>query len=112
MLRKIIGWLAVFIATAALLPSVIPGAISAIGFALALTALGIALIPLKSGTGFYFNLVTAIYGFGILVVNDGLRVIDPLPEAPLAYKLAAYFIFALAVAFSLFIKVKMRIKKC
>lgn len=105
---KILGWLAIGMGLFSLAPSVVPGAMSAIGLLISIFALILASISSKSGTCLYLQIVTAIYALGVLFFNDGSRLFFANPDATLQYKVVVYSILAVCVAVVFY---KAKIKK-
>ena len=70
MLIKILGWFSIFLATLALAPSIVPGAMSVLAFYLCLVALVMSIITIKSAGVFYFKTTAIIVCIGMLIVND------------------------------------------
>lgn len=79
-MSKLAGWAAIGIAVFALGPSFQPGAMSLIGLLVAMAALFLSLLSVPEHRYRYFYPTTAIVVFGVLLVNDALRVWDPLPQ--------------------------------
>ncbi|WDE07703.1 hypothetical protein SG34_012875 [Thalassomonas viridans] len=104
MALKIVGWLAIFIGMFSLAPSVVPGAMSAIGWFISIFALIVASVSVKSGSYFYLKVVTVIYGIGALFFNDGSRLYLANPNATLAYKSAVYLVLITFTAIILYNK--------
>lgn len=84
--------IAVSLALFALGPSVMPGAFSVFGLLISLVALMISVLSVANAGKKYYRAVMAIIIFGLLMVNDGLRLWNPL-ELPVNDKLALYAIF-------------------
>ena len=79
--RTLTGWLAISLALFSLVPSIVPGALSIFGLMLALTALLISIVSVKTAGKRYFSVTLAIVVIGVLFVNDGLRLWSPLAMA-------------------------------
>ena len=103
---KVVGWVAIVLAILSLVPSVVPGAISIMGFLVSLGALVISIFSVSSEGKKHFNITLIIVVVGILLVNDALRVWDPLPM-PINAKLIMYGIFFLVVVGSMFFAKKL-----
>ncbi len=68
---------------------------SVLAFYLSLAALIISIFSIKSGGVFYFKTTAAIVFFGMLIVNDYLRLYGSLPQATWAEKLGMYTFYIL-----------------
>ncbi|RJG15255.1 hypothetical protein [Massilia cavernae] len=104
---KLAGWAAIGVAVFALGPSWMRGGMSLIGLLVALAALFLSLLSVRSSGYRYFYPTAAIVVFGVLLVNDALRVWDPLPAfassrpswyAAIAVLVGACFFFARMLA--------------
>lgn len=88
-MSKWIGRLAVVVAIFALVPGILPGAVSLFGVMLSMLALVLSLFSIrKNGVG-YFRVTVIIVIAGILLTNDALRVWAPIPM-PLDVRLILY----------------------
>ena len=91
------GWLAIAVALFALVPSVVPGAVSVFGLLISLTALIVSVFSVKKKGRKYFTITMILVFVNVLLVNDGLRIWSPL-EMPMNMKLALYGLFFFVVA--------------
>ena len=96
MVKKITGWLAILLALLFLLPSFVPGAMSILAFLASLDVLVVALFSVSRGRRNHFNATLVIVVSGVLFINDGLRLWDPLPM-PINFKPTMYGIFFMVV---------------
>lgn len=88
------GWSATILALLAVVVSFGPGATSMIGLAMSLMALLLSLFSVKVNGKKYFRLTAFFVIAGALVVNDALRIWEPLPM-PLDFRLSVYAILVL-----------------
>ena len=108
MFIKILGWFSIILATIALVPSIVPGAISVLSFYLSLMALVIAITSIKYAGVFYFKMTAIIVCVGMLVVNDYLRLYSSLPQVRWGEKLGLYGIYVAICIAGFFIVKKYR----
>lgn len=92
---RTIGRSAVALSILSLLPSVVPGAVSLMGWALSVLALLLAVFS-AGAQAYYFIITLALGLFALLLVNDGLRIWQALPM-PLTVKVTLYCAHAGAV---------------
>jgi len=96
---KIFGRLSITLAVFALIPSLVPGAMSLLAFYLSLAALVISITSIKSAGTFYFRTTAIIVCIGMLIVNDYLRLYGSLPQSTWEEKLGLYAVYtAICVA--------------
>ena len=91
------GWTAVLLALFALLPSFVPGAMSIFGLLIALAALILSVGSVRHQSMAYVHATLILVVVGILGINAGLRLGDPLPM-PLQFKLALYGLAGVVIA--------------
>lgn len=91
-----IGWISILLAILSLVPSIVPGAMSIFGLLISLIALIISVFSVRKQTSQYFLSTITIVIVGLFLVNDGLRIWDPL-EMPITFKLVLYSIFLIVV---------------
>lgn len=96
------GWLAIALALIALAPSFVPGAFSALGLLISLVALMVSILSVKENGTKYFTIMMVIVLVTLLLVNDGLRIGQPL-EMPISIKLTLYGIAGLVILVCIFI---------
>ncbi|GJL53322.1 MAG: hypothetical protein NPIRA02_04540 [Nitrospirales bacterium] len=101
MMRSVIGWTAVLLALLALAPSIVPGAMSIFGLLLSLAALILSVGSVRHHSLVYVHATLILVVVGIMVINSGLRIGDPLPM-PLHLKLALYGLAGVVLAGSLY----------
>ncbi|MCL1126921.1 hypothetical protein [Shewanella surugensis] len=108
MILKILGWGLILLALFTWLPSVVPGAMSALAFGLALIVLILSLLTLLSRQAFYFKVIAAIVGVEMLIVNDTIRLFGALLNVSLAEKCGYYlpYFFICFIGFVLIKKYK------
>ena len=94
--KKVIGWFAVSLSILSIAPSIVPGAVSLMGFLLSLLALLLSIFSVEQNSKMYFNTTLSIVVFETLIVNDALRLWESLPM-PISTKLAIYAVFTLLV---------------
>ena len=75
----IVGWISVILALIALLPSIVPGAMSILGLLLSLTALILSVGSVRKHSMGYEHATLTLVIVGIVFFNDGLRLADPQP---------------------------------
>lgn len=78
-MSAIVGWAAIVLAILALVPSIVPGAISVFGLIISMSALVLSLFSIKKNGERYFRTTAIIVLAGVFLVNDGLRIWDPFP---------------------------------
>lgn len=88
-MATLMGWTAIILAIFSLVPSFVPGALSVLGLLLSLAALIISVFSVTTHGEGFFKVTLGIVVFGVLLVNDGLRIWDPL-DLPIDLKLALY----------------------
>ena len=108
MFFKILGWFSITLATIALVPSIVPGAMSVLAFYLSLMALVVSITSIKYIGVFYFKITAIIVCVGMLVVNDYLRLYSSLPQATWGEKLGLYVLFIAICIIGFFIVKKYR----
>jgi len=81
-----------------LAPSVVPGAMSVIGWYISVFALMLGLVSLKSGGDFYLKVATCIYALGILLFNEASRLFLPGPETTLVHIASQYLVLITFIA--------------
>lgn len=92
------GWSSIVLALLAVVVSFGPGATSVIGLAMSLMALLSSLFSIKVNGKKYFRLTVFLVIAGALLVNDALRIWEPLPM-PFDFRLCAYAILFLVTMF-------------
>ena len=97
MVYKFTAYLALFLVVCSLALSFVPGAVSVMGFLLSIFALMLSLLTIKSGESIYFKVTLCIFGIGVLLVNDSLRLFYALPQTPAYYKVSVYAFLALII---------------
>lgn len=105
-MNHVVGWIAIGLAVLSLAPSIVPGAVSMMGLLMSLGALIISIFSVSSKGGKYFNITLIIVFSGVFLVNDALRVWDPLPM-PINAKIAMYGVFSLVVVGCVFLARKL-----
>lgn len=90
------GWLTIALALFALAPSFVPGAFSVFGLLISLVALIVSVFSVKEKGKKYFTITMIIVLISVFLVNDGLRIWQPL-EMPSNIKLTLYGIFCFVV---------------
>lgn len=90
------GWLAIALALFALAPSIVPGAFSVFGLLISLIALIVSVFSVKEKGRKYFTITMIIVIVSVFLVNDGLRIWQPL-EMPINMKLVLYGLFCFVV---------------
>lgn len=98
-MKTITGIIAIILAVFSLLLSIVPGAMSILGFLISLVALVLAIFSVSMSNRIYYYATLGIVSVGMFVFNDGLRFWDPLPM-PMSFKLTLYGIFFIAVLVS------------
>lgn len=97
-----IGVFSVLLALLSVFPSFVPGAFSMLGLSLSLGALLLSLFSVKGAGKSFYYVALGIVIFALLLVNDGLRIWDPL-DWPLATKALAYGLSVVVIAASLLV---------
>lgn len=103
----IIGWFTVIIAVLALLPNLMPGAVSLFGLLLSLIALLLSALSTKEGGKAFFKTTMVITAIAILLVNDTLRLWGAI-ETQIMIKVFLYIMIFVAYVLSLLIVKKYR----
>jgi hypothetical protein len=88
-MSRLAGWTAITVALFALVPSYVPGAISLFGLMFSLVALALSIFSIKKSGEKYFQATGIIVIGNVLLINDALRVWEPIPM-PLYIKLSLY----------------------
>ncbi len=101
-MEKLTGWAAILLALFSLAPSLVPGAMSFLGLLVSLAALIISIFSVSSGRKIDFFITLAIVVFGVVFINDALRVWGSLPM-PMNVKLTMYGLFGVVVSASIFL---------
>lgn len=101
MIKHTIGWIAVILAILSLAPSIVPGVMSLIGLMVSLGALVLSISSVGDGKNTYFKVTLSIVIAGLFLVNDALRVWEPLPMS-INIKLSLYAIVSFVVLVSIF----------
>lgn len=97
-----IGWFSIVLAFLALAPSLIPGALSLLAFYLSLVSLIISITTIKSFGIIYFKRTSIIVGFGMLIINDYLRIYGSLPpQSTWVEKMSLYGIYLIICSIGL-----------
>lgn len=96
-MKKVIGWLAIILSMVSLAPSIVPGAMSLMGLLLSLFALMLSILSVEINNRKFFNITLAIVVFGVLLVNDALRIWESL-TMPVDIKLMVYAVVVLIIA--------------
>ena len=78
-MRSIIGWTAILIAVFAAAIGFVPGAASLAGLAISMSAVVLSLFSIGKNGRAYFRATTGIVVAGILLLNDSLRIWNPVP---------------------------------
>ncbi|RJF92008.1 hypothetical protein D3871_25440 [Noviherbaspirillum saxi] len=81
--------MAVTVALFAIAPNLVPGAISLFGVVLALLALALSLFSINKNGKKYYRTTGVIVIGNVLLINDALRLWEPLPM-PLNIRLSLY----------------------
>lgn len=100
MFYKILGWCGVILAIFSLLPSLVPGALSMIGFFISLIALFISILSTKAGNVFYLKAASFIVAIGMLFINDSLRIVGSLEHISWPSKLFIYGVYLFIIFFA------------
>ena len=95
-MNNIIGWAAITLAVLSLVPSIVPGAVSIMGLFISVLALIISIFSVTDKSKKYFNITLMIVFAGVFLVNDALRIWEPLPM-PMDSKILIYAVFFLVV---------------
>ena len=95
-MNNIIGWAAITLAVLSLAPSIVPGAVSIMGLFISVLALIISIFSVTDKSKKYFNITLMIVFAGVFLVNDALRIWEPLPM-PMDSKILIYAVFFLVV---------------
>ena len=74
-----VGWFAIAISVVSLAPSIVPGAVSLIGLLLSIGALMLSLLSIHNGDDLQYRITFVIVVTGILLLNDALRLWNPIP---------------------------------
>lgn len=92
------AWTAIVLVLFSMAISIVPGAVSVMGLIVSMLAVVVSLFSVKRKGRKYFAVTTSLAVIGAFLVNDGLRVWNPLP-LPLNIKIGLYgaLIFVLAV---------------
>jgi hypothetical protein len=77
--------------------SIVPGAVSVMGLIVSMLAVVVSLFSVKRNGRKYFLVTTSLAVIGAFLVNDGLRVWNPLP-LPLNIKISLYGALILVLA--------------
>jgi hypothetical protein len=96
-MRTFAGWIAIALALFAAAFNLVPGAVSMMGLLVSLIALAASLASVSTGHDKLFRATAIIVVLTVLLVNDALRIWDPLP-VPWDVKLGLYAIVAVALA--------------
>ncbi|MBU2970413.1 hypothetical protein KO527_13745 [Pseudoalteromonas sp. C2R02] len=96
-----IGWFSIVLAFLALAPSLVPGALSLLAFYLSLVSLIISITTIKSFGIIYFKATSIIVGFGMLIINDYLRIYGSLPQSTWVEKMSLYGIYLIICSIGL-----------
>lgn len=89
MAQIMVGWIAVILALIALLPSIVPGAMSIVGLVFSLAALILSVGSVRNHSMAYVHATLILVIVGIVFLNDGLRLADPQPM-PVQFKFSLY----------------------
>ncbi len=95
-MNMVIGWGAIVLALLALVPGIVPGAVSVFGVMISLLALALSLFSVKKCGKKYFRATAIIVLAGVFLLNDALRIWGAL-SLPLTIKLSLYGIVFLAL---------------
>lgn len=106
-MSAIAGRMAIVLAVLALAPSIVPGAISMFGLIISMSALVLSLFSIRQKGDRYFRTTAVIVLGGVFLVNDGLRIWDPLP-LPINVKLGLYGMTALVFSVCALIACRLR----
>lgn len=93
MIYKTIGWASIILTTLLLAASVVPGAMSVLASFAGLVVLVVSILSIKAGSTFYFKVTAIITAAGIFLVNDGLRLYEPLPQVSWMNRISVYCVF-------------------
>ena len=96
MMKRIIGWVSILLAAFSLAPSIVPGAMSLMGFGLSLSSLVLSVFSVGKNSKKYFDITLIFVVFGVFLINDALRLWESL-SIPLSVKLTSYAIFVVIV---------------
>lgn len=78
-MRTVIGWIAILFALAAAVISIVPGAVSLMGIVISMLAVVMSLFSIKTNGCKYFGLTTGLSLAGVFLLNDTLRIWNPIP---------------------------------
>jgi len=106
----IIGWFTVILAIFALLPNLMPGAVSLFGLLLSLIVLLLSTLSVKKGNAAFFKVTMVITAIVILFVNDTLRLWGSI-ETPILIKVFLYITICIIYVLSALIVIKIQIKQ-
>lgn len=95
MIYKTIGWASITVSALLLGPSVVPGVMSVLASFTGLVVLAVSILSIKAGSTFYFKVTAIITAAGIFLVNDGLRLYEPLPQISWMNRISVYCAFLL-----------------
>ncbi len=84
-----VGWFAIATSVFSLAPSMAPGAVSLIGLVLSIGALMLSLLSIRDGNDLQYRVTLVIVVLGILLLNDALRLWDPIPM-PISTRIMLY----------------------
>lgn len=92
------GWSAIILVLFAVVISIVPGVISVTGLMISMLAVVVSLFSIKKNGRKYFGVTISLALAGTFLVNDGLRIWDPL-ALPLNIKIGLYsaFLFVLSI---------------
>ncbi len=91
------GWMAIVLVLFSLVVSIVPGAISVIGLTTSMVAVVLSLFSIKKKGRKYFGVTISLALAGMLLMNDALRVWNPLPM-PYIIRLGLYGVAFLVLA--------------
>jgi hypothetical protein len=106
-MSRLAGWTAITLALFALAPSYLPGAISLFGLMFSLVALVLSLFSIKNSGEKYFRATGMIVIGNVLLINDALRVWEPIPM-PRNIRLSLYGAVLVVVMFCALIAYRLK----
>lgn len=96
-MSKVAGWMAIVLVLFAMVISIVPGAISVMGLVISMLAVVVSLCSIKKNGRKYFGVTISLALAGTFLVNDGLRIWNPL-LLPLNIKIGLYSVVLLVFA--------------
>lgn len=105
-MSKVAGWMAIVLVLFAVVISIVPGVISAMGLVISMLAVVVSLFSIKKNGRKYFGVTISLALAGTFLVNDGLRIWNPL-LLPLNIKIGLYSVVLLVFAVCTFAAYKL-----